>query len=207
MDKKLLRAARYQAKENLKPVLDVIKKIEQENKEMNPEGRTIFSRKNRFEKQDKTAIKSYKRSQEEEEQMGKKTAARFSDGKVRHDLIPPWPINELAKVYTYGTKKYDDDNWRKGLAWKKNVIGPLKRHLEKWIRGEKLDEESNCHHLAMVMWQSCALMEYERCSIGQDDRNPYDLSLMDEDERKRRIKIWAKHVLADTLDEYNGLSE
>ncbi len=42
-------------------------------------------------------IKDYKRSEEEEKQMGKTTAARFSEGKVRHDLIPPWPLDELAK--------------------------------------------------------------------------------------------------------------
>jgi hypothetical protein len=154
-----------------------------------------------------TDIKEYKRSKEEEEQLGKETAARFIGGKVRHDLVPPFPLEELAKVYTYGCIKYDDDNWRKGMKWRKNVIGSLKRHLEKWIRGEKLDEESNCHHLAMVIWQCCCLMEYERCGVGQDDRNPYDLTLMDEKERERRIEMWKKHVKNNTLEEYNGLHE
>ena len=150
-------------------------------------------------------IKQYKRTQEEEVQMGKETAARFSAGKIRHDLIPSWPIDELAKVYSYGASKYDSDNWRKGLKWRKDVIGPLKRHLEKWIRGEKIDEESSCHHLAMVLWNVCTLMEYERCSVGKDDRNPYDLSLMDESERKKRIELWKKFARENKLDEYNGL--
>lgn len=154
-----------------------------------------------------TDIKEYKRSKEEEEQLGKETAARFIKGKIRYDLIPSFPIEELAKVYTYGCEKYDDDNWRKGMKWRKNVIGSLKRHLEKWIKGEKLDDESNCHHLAMVIWQCCCLMEYERCGVGQDDRNPYDLTLMDEKERERRIEMWKKHVKNNTLEEYNGLDE
>jgi hypothetical protein len=152
-------------------------------------------------------INTYHRTAEEEAQMGQKTAARFSAGKIRHDLVPPWVIDELAKVYTYGAKKYDDDNWRKGLKWRKDVIGPLLRHLWKWIRGEKLDDESNCHHLAMAIWNICTLMEYERCSIGTDDRNPYDLSLMDEQERNRRIELWKKHAESDTLSEYNGLNK
>lgn len=152
-------------------------------------------------------IKEYKRSKEEEEQLGKETAARFIQGKIRYDLLPHYPIEELAKVYTYGCIKYDDDNWRKGMKWRKNVIGSLKRHLEKWIGGEQLDDESNCHHLGMVMWQCCCLMEYERCGVGQDDRNPYDLTLMDEKERERRIKMWKKHVKNNTLEEYNGLDE
>jgi hypothetical protein len=48
-------------------------------------------------------------------------------------------------------------------------------------------------------------MEYERCGIGQDDRNPYDLSLMNEQERNNRIKIWNKLAKEDKLEEYNGL--
>jgi hypothetical protein len=156
---------------------------------------------------DKLNLGNYKRNEEEESQLGKEVAARFSEGKNRYDLIPEWPISELAKVYTYGCKKYDDDNWRKGLAWKKNVISPLKRHLSQWLRGEIRDEESNCHHLAMVMWQCCALMEYERCRIGQDDRNPYDLSLMNEIERDRRIKVWKDLARKDELGSYNGLLE
>lgn len=158
-------------------------------------------------KQEQIQIKSYKRSAEEEAQMGKETAARFSEGKIRYDLIPPFPIELLARVYTYGSQKYDPDNWRKGLRWRKDVIGPLKRHLEKWIRGEQLDEESGCHHLSMVLWNVCALIEYERCDAGIDDRNPYDLSMMDEDERNRRIEMWKSLATIGKESEYNGLEQ
>ena len=152
-------------------------------------------------------IKDYKRSEEEEKQLGKRNAARFSEGKNRHDLIPEWFIDELAKVYTYGCIKYDDDNWRKGLEWKKNVIGPLKRHLNKWLRGEMIDDESNCHHLAMVVWQCIALMMYEKYKVGVDDRNPYDLDMMDNDEQMRRIKMWVDLAVEDKIKEYNGFDQ
>jgi len=150
-------------------------------------------------------LKEYKRSNEEEQQLGKTTAARFSKGKIRHDLIPPWVIDELAKVYTYGCIKYDDNNWRKGLNWSENVIGPLKRHLNKWLRGEKIDDESNCHHLAMVLWQCIALMIYEKYSIGVDDRHPYDLDMIDSEEQQRRIDLWKKFARENNLKGYNGL--
>ena len=149
----------------------------------------------------------YDRSEEEEAQLGQEVAARFSKGKNRHDLIPEWAIDELALVYTYGCKKYDDDNWRKGLAWKKNVIGPLKRHLSKWLRGEIRDDESNCHHLAMVMWQCIALMIYEKYGIGQDDRNPYDLDMIGGEEQQKRIELWKKYANENRLSEYNGLTD
>jgi hypothetical protein len=150
-------------------------------------------------------MKNYKRNEQEESQLGKETAARFSEGKIRHDLIPPFVLDEIAKVYTYGTIKYDDDNWRKGLHWRKNVIGPMLRHLWKWIRGEKIDEESGCHHMAMALWQGFALMIYEKYSIGIDDRNPYDLDLMDSNEQSKRIKLWKELSSKNKLEEYNGL--
>lgn len=150
-------------------------------------------------------IKNYKRNEKEEAQLGQEKAARFSDGKVRHDLIPPWIIDELARVYTYGTIKYDDDNWRKGLDWKKNVIGPLQRHLNKWLRGEKIDSESNCHHLAMVIWQCFALMMYEKYDIGADDRSPYDLDMMNPELQRKRIEEWIKLASQGKQSEYNGL--
>jgi hypothetical protein len=171
---------------------------------MNPEGSVRGNTKLQIDNDCK--IKEYKRNEEEETQLGKETAARFSEGKVRHDLIPPAPLDEVAKVYTYGCQKYDDENWRKGLTWKKNVIGPLKRHLQKWLAGEEIDDESNCHHLAMVIWQCICLMEYERCGIGVDDRCPYDLYRMDENERNRRIEMWKKMASEGKLDEYNGLN-
>jgi len=150
-------------------------------------------------------IKKYERSTEEQTQMGQETAGRFSAGKTRFDLVAPWAMDQIAQVYTYGTIKYDDDNWWKGLKWKKDVLGCIFRHVWKWVRGEKWDDESGLHHLAHAAWNCMALIEYERCGIGIDDRVPYTLDLMDETERARRITIWKKLSTEDKMDEYNGL--
>ncbi len=149
-------------------------------------------------------MKNYIRSGKEESQLGQSEAARFDEGKNRLDLIPPWSIDQIAQVYTYGTIKYDDDNWWKGMPWKK-VIGPMLRHIWKWLRGEKYDDESGLHHLAHAAWQCIALMEYERNKIGRDNRVPYTLDLMDEEQRKRRIDKWKELAAQDKLDEYNGM--
>ncbi len=150
-------------------------------------------------------VRSYNRSEKEESQLGQPEAARFDEGKNRLDLIPPWPLDQLALVYTYGTRKYDDNNWWKGMPWKK-IIGPLWRHLKKWLRGEKWDDESGLHHLAHVAWQCFALMEYERNRIGRDDRVPYTLDLMREEQRNRRIALWRKLANKNELDSYNGMN-
>jgi hypothetical protein len=147
----------------------------------------------------------YKRSEDEEKQMGQKTAGRFNEGKIRYDLIAPWPLEQLAKVYTYGTVKYDDDNWWKGLKWRKDVFGCVTRHIYKWLRGEKYDDESGLHHLAHAAWNLFSLMSYERNNIGQDDRCPYTQDLLPEDERIRKTKAWRKLADEGKENEYNGL--
>jgi len=149
-------------------------------------------------------IRRYERSDEEESILGKSEAARFDDGKNRFDLLPPWSIDQIAKVYTYGTIKYDDDNWWKGMPWKK-VIGPMLRHIWKWLRGEKYDDESGLHHLAHAAWQCIALMEYERNGIGNDNRVPYTLDLMDKEQREKRIDTWRILANQNKLKNYNGL--
>jgi hypothetical protein len=150
-------------------------------------------------------IKKYDRSDYEEKQMGQKVAGRFSEGKVRHDLVAPWALEQIARVYTYGTIKYNDDNWWKGLKWKKDVFGCVLRHVWKWFRGEQNDDESGCHHLAHAAWNCMALMEYERNKIGIDDRVPYTLDLMVLEEREKRIKKWRELADKGMETEYNGL--
>jgi len=151
-------------------------------------------------------MKQYIRSTEEESQLGQDGAARFSEGKTRHDLVAPWALDQIARVYTYGTQKYDDDNWWKGLKWKKDVFGCILRHVWKWFRGEVNDDESGIHHLAHAAWNCMTLMEYERNKIGTDDRVPYALDLMDENERLRRIKLWRGLAAIGKDKEYNGLN-
>lgn len=156
-------------------------------------------------KDEQQMMKNYVRSKEEEEAMGNPAAGRFTQGKIRYDLIAPYSLEQLAKVYTYGTIKYDDDNWWKGLKWKAEVFGCITRHIWKWFRGEKNDDESGLHHLAHAAWNCFALMEYERCGLGIDDRCPYVLDLMEPEEQKKRIAKWRSLADQGKDTEYNGL--
>ena len=47
----------------------------------------------------------------------KREGTKHDQGKLRYDLISAVGMEELAKVYTYGAKKYADHNWRKGIKW------------------------------------------------------------------------------------------
>jgi len=94
---------------------------------------------------------------------------KFDEGKNRYDLIPGYALDELAKIYTYGTKKYDDNNWRKGMKWGR-IFGAMMRHAWAFWRGEDRDPESGLLHLAHAAWQCFTLMEYAKTHPELDDR-------------------------------------
>lgn len=105
--------------------------------------------------------------------MNKKTVKneglKFDEGKLRFDLIPVYPLEELARVYTIGAKKYGDHNWRNGLKWSRVIRAGL-GHFYSWIRGEKYDKMDGQHHLASVVWCVFTLMQYEEDMPELDDR-------------------------------------
>lgn len=83
--------------------------------------------------------------------------------------IPPWPLCEVARVYGFGMKKYDRNNWRRGYAWSLSTSA-MNRHLWKFMSGESIDPESGFHHLAHVVFHCFSLMDFERLGRGTDDR-------------------------------------
>ena len=92
----------------------------------------------------------------------------------RYDLIPAEPLRQLALVYGAGAKKYDDDNWRKGYAWRLS-LGAAMRHVWTWVCGEKYDPEVSelagqpVSHLACAAWHCFALMEFQAFGLGTND--------------------------------------
>jgi len=98
-------------------------------------------------------------------------AAGFKEDahKVRYDLVPPFALEQLAKVYTYGALKYGDDNYRCGMRWSR-IYAALERHIQAWRKGEDYDAESGQMHLASVAWCAFSLMEYFAYRQDLDDR-------------------------------------
>lgn len=74
-------------------------------------------------------------------------------GKGRMDLLPFRALIEVAKVYEEGAKKYDDNNWRKGIPLSRYVDSGM-RHMAKWMIGWR-DEP----HLAQACWNFLSLIE------------------------------------------------
>lgn len=119
---------------------------------------------------------------------------RRNDGKVRHDLLEPFAINELAKVFTVGAGKYSPNNWLKGMAWSK-VLASLKRHLNAFEQGVDYDEETKLLHASHIAWNAMALVSYYKYYPEGDDRIHTFLD-------KPKIALDLDDVLADFLPEW-----
>ena len=94
---------------------------------------------------------------------------KHDEGKPRFDLLPYDALTELVNTYTYGAKKYSDDNYLKGMAWGR-VFAAMMRHAWAFWRGENKDPESGLDHMAHVAWCAFTLMVYAKRNIGTDNR-------------------------------------
>jgi hypothetical protein len=80
---------------------------------------------------------------------------------------------EVAKVGSFGAKKYGQWNYKAGMPWMK-LGGSLSRHLRSWLMGEDLDKESGLSHLAHLIYDALMLLDYGRRHHELDDRYTED---------------------------------
>ncbi|MGL4219006.1 MAG: dATP/dGTP diphosphohydrolase domain-containing protein [Shewanella sp.] len=85
------------------------------------------------------------------------TGMKFDTDKIRYDLIPPIATEALAKVLTYGAKKYKPNNWRSVDPVR--YVAAFERHWQAYLQGELIDAESGLPHLAMAMTNLTFLLE------------------------------------------------
>jgi hypothetical protein len=67
--------------------------------------------------------------------------------KPKHDLLPYESLDEIAKVLTFGEKKYEAGNWANGMQMRR-LISAAYRHLGLFNSGEDIDPDSGLSHLA-----------------------------------------------------------
>lgn len=77
----------------------------------------------------------------------------------RFGLMPVRSLEECARVFGYGAKKYAMRNWEQGYDWELSYSA-AQRHLHAFWRGEDMDPESGIHHLAHATFHMLALMEF-----------------------------------------------
>lgn len=116
---------------------------------------------------------------------------RYNNGKLRYDLLEPFALQELVRVFTKGAEKYEDNNWLKGMQWNK-VLASLKRHIAAFEQGEDFDPELGTYHMANAAWNCMALLSYYKHYPQGDNRLHNQLE-------KPRIGLDIDEVIADWL--------
>jgi hypothetical protein len=83
---------------------------------------------------------------------------KFDTDKPRMELLPLDTLEEVAKVLTFGAKKYKPDNWKIVPEAEDRYTGALLRHLTAWRNGEEKDSETGLSHLAHLACNAIFLL-------------------------------------------------
>ena len=99
---------------------------------------------------------------------------KYDHGKPRMELLPTKPLEEIAKVLTFGAEKYDEWNWARGFKWSR-VLGAVLRHVFSFLGGEDKDPETGLSHLAHAGCGILFILDHELNRLGTDDRRHVQL--------------------------------
>lgn len=98
-----------------------------------------------------------------------KEGLKFDQEKPDLSLLSSIAIVEMAKVMTFGKKKYSANNWRGGIAWTRLLAAAL-RHVFAFSGGETKDPETGLSHLSHAMCCLMMLVEFQITRTDLDDR-------------------------------------
>lgn len=88
-------------------------------------------------------------------------------GKGRYDLISPFALERLAKVYERGAISKGPRNWEAGFEWSR-CLDSACRHINQYRMGHR-DED----HIVQAIWNLFALVHFEETGTGTDDIPKY----------------------------------
>lgn len=93
---------------------------------------------------------------------------KYDGGKEAWHLLPWDAVKQVVKVLDYGAVKYKPHNWRVVSGWRWRYFNAAIRHLYAWLRGERLDSESNLPHLAHAACCVLFLLSQEMTAAPDD---------------------------------------
>lgn len=120
---------------------------------------------------------------------------KYDDEKPPIALVPPNFIEEVARVFGMGAKKYGQWNWRRDarITSHSRTYSSIQRHLNAYWGGEDFDSESGIHHLAHAASQIAILMTHIKEAPENDDR--YRVKDDRTDEETSSAKMWAGPII------------
>lgn len=90
----------------------------------------------------------------------------FQDNKLRWDLLPLEEIEDIVRVYHAGAKKYGPNRWQNLEDGINRYRAASQRHMMEYLRGNKIDEETGCYHLACCAWNIIAMLYLDKHGKG-----------------------------------------
>ena len=87
---------------------------------------------------------------------------KYDNEKLRWDLLPLEDIEDVVKVYTEGAKKYVPNSWQNLTDGYNRYKAAMFRHLLEYEKGNIIDEETGCKHLAQVVWNAIAMLHVSK---------------------------------------------
>lgn len=82
------------------------------------------------------------------------------DGKLMWELLPLPLLEEVVKVYTAGAHKYGANQWQNLDDGYQRYKAALLRHLVEHEKGNPIDADTGCLHLAQVVWNALAMLYF-----------------------------------------------
>lgn len=95
--------------------------------------------------------------------------------KPQLQLIPPALNYATAGALALGAKKYGPWNWRANKIEIMTYVGAIRRHLDAFVEGENLDDESGVSHLGHIA-ACCGIMLDAQPEGTLVDNRPYTLT-------------------------------
>lgn len=123
--------------------------------------------KNQIDTLRKLAIKAktnhvYKLSQDMLKEIESMNEGQKHDNeKPMYNLLPPYAIDSMAKVMTFGANKYAPNSWQMVDNPIERYRAALLRHAFAMQRGEVIDHESGLPHSAHIMCCAAFINELE----------------------------------------------
>jgi hypothetical protein len=108
---------------------------------------------------------------------------KYDDDKIQMELLPLRELREVAKVLTYGAKKYAPDNWKQVPDAKERYAGALLRHFTEYREGNHFDDEARpdkLRHIAQTVCNALFLLYFElqdEVTVANNPSTPVSFNL------------------------------
>ena len=105
--------------------------------------------------------------------MSNDPKGREGKKKTPLQLLPPEAMRAGAQVLKLGASKYGEWNWRTSEGVEAmTYVGAIRRHLDAFVEGVEIDEESGESHIAHILAGAMILLDAKKAGKLIDNRPP-----------------------------------